>query len=184
VGFFEKTFEILKPILPKKFDENEWFTIFITILVISVFSFLHKRNKTLLNTEIIGILLFNLLYTTVGCYFLAMDPYDFYDTVDHDSGEIMDILLQNIVYPFTLLILMNYYAKNKPSNLLYIILGAGILYGLEWIGVEFFNLFTYKTWKSWYSLVFYFPVMILNIIFYNKFHRYIKNKIEGNSRKN
>jgi hypothetical protein len=74
--------------------------------------------------------------------------------------------------------------RNIPSNLLYIILGAGILYGLEWIGVEFFNLFTYKTWKSWYSLVFYFPVMIINIIFYNKFHRYIKNKIEGNSRKN
>jgi hypothetical protein len=182
VDFFEKTYAILKPILPEKFDENEWFTIFITILVISVFIFLHKRRKTLLTTEIIGILLFNLLYSTVGDYFLAMKPYDFYDTVDHDSGEIMDVLLQNIVYPVTLLILMNYYAKNKPNNLFYILVGTGILYGLEWIGVEFFNLFTYKSWKSWYSILFYFPVMILNISFYHTFHRYLKCKIEDNSR--
>lgn len=180
MDFFEKIYEILKPILPKNFDENEWFTIFVTILVLSVFTFLHKRNKTLLTTEIIAILLINLLYTTVGDYFLAMDPYDFYDTVDRDSGEIMDILLQNIVYPFTLLILMNYYAKNKPNYLLYIIFGTGLLFGLEWIGVEFFNLFTYKTWKPWYSLIFYFPVMTINIIFYNKFHGYIKKQIEGN----
>jgi hypothetical protein len=181
MDFFDKTHEILKPILPEKFDENEWFTIFTTILVFSLFFFLHKRNKTLFHTEIIGILLFNLLFTTVGDYFLAMEPYDFYDTVDRDSGEIMDVLLQNIVYPFTLLILMNYYAKNKPNSLFYIIVGSGILFGLEWIGVEFFNLYTYKTWKAWYSFIFYISVMILNIIFYHKLHRYIYHQIESNS---
>ncbi|TXC81586.1 hypothetical protein FS935_22045 [Metabacillus litoralis] len=180
MNFFERAYEILEPILPRKFDENEWFTIFITILVLSVFTYLHKRYNTLLTTEIIAILLFNLLYTTVGDYFLAMEPYDLYDTVDHDSGELMDILLQTIVYPFTLLILMNYYAEKSLNNLLYIMFGAGLLLGLEWVGTEFFNLFTYKKWKLWYSLIFYIPVMISNIFFYNKFHGYIKSQIRGN----
>ncbi|MEW9054002.1 MAG: CBO0543 family protein [Neobacillus sp.] len=179
--FFEKAHEILTPILPKKFDENEWFTIFATILVFWLFFFLHKRSRVLMKTEIIAILLFNLLYTTVGDYFLAMEPYDFYDTVDRNSAELMDVLLQNIVYPFTLLIFMNYYAKNKPNSLLFILVGSGILFGLEWVGMKFFNLYTFKTWKSWYSLVFYIPVMYLNVIYYQKFHRYIHQQIKLNS---
>ncbi|RBW68291.1 hypothetical protein DS031_17360 [Bacillus taeanensis] len=48
--------------------------------------------------------------------------------------------------------------------------------GLEWIAVKYFHLFTYKTWKSWYSLLFYIPVMLINIIFYNKFHKYVENQ--------
>ncbi|RSK28837.1 hypothetical protein EJF36_19230 [Bacillus sp. HMF5848] len=174
---FFKTYEIIQPILPKKFDENEWFTIVISLFVFFFFLYVHRKKKVLLLTEIIAIILFNLLYTTVGDYFLAMSPYDFYDTVDRDSGEIMDILLQNIAYPFSLLILMHFYAKYQPNNILYIAFGTILLYGLEWVSVEYFNLFTYKTWKSWYSLIFYCPVMILNILFYNLFHHYILIKI-------
>jgi hypothetical protein len=175
--FLHKAYEILKPILPKQFDENEWITITISLFVFFFFLYVHRRRRVLLLTEIIAILLFNLLYTTVGDYFLAMDPYDFYDTVDHDSGEIMDVLLQNIAYPFSLLILMHFYAIYKPNTVLYIAFGTLLLYGLDWVSVEFFNLFTYKTWKSWYSLLFYIPVMTLNILFFNKFHQYVWRKI-------
>lgn len=174
--FLHKMHEVFIPMLPKKFDENEWFTIGITLLVFFLYRFLHKKMKVLLLTEVIAILLFNSLYATVGDYFLAMKPYDFYDTVDRDSGEIMDILLQNIVYPFSLLILMHFYAKYRPNKILYILFGTLLLFALEWIGVTYFQLFTYKTWKSWYSLFFYLPVMILNIIFFLKFHKYIMQK--------
>lgn len=179
----QNMYEILKPILPVKFDQNEYFTIFITLLITSWYIYLHKRKPTLLNTEVMAILLFNLLYTTVGDYFLAMKPYDFYDTVDHNSGELMDILLQNIVYPGTLLILMHYYAQYRPNLWIYTLIGVSLLYVLEWIGVEYFHLFTYKSWKWWYSVLFYCPVMVLNIIYYEKLHKYVQRQISVNANK-
>jgi hypothetical protein len=176
----ESVYEILEPMLPKKFDENEVFTLLITIFVLMFFFYLQKKKTVLLKTEVIALLLFNMLYATVGDYFLAMDPYDFYDTVDHDSGEIMDVLLHNFVYPLQLLILMHFYAKFKPNIFLYILLGAGILFTLEWISVTFFHLYLFKKWKFIYSLIFYIFVLTFNVFFYNKFHSYIQNQIQIN----
>jgi hypothetical protein len=95
----------IKPMLPKNFDGNDWFAIAITIIVIVAIYYITVINRNLLWTEIIGISLLNLQMTTLGDYFLAMPPYDFYDTVDRNSGELMDIFLQNIVYPGTVLFL-------------------------------------------------------------------------------
>lgn len=179
-NFLQWIYSLLQPILPKKFDENEWFTIAITILVFTVCIYLLKKHPVFLRTEVIALLLLNLLYSTVGDYTLAMKPYDFYDTVDHDSGEIMDILLQNIVYPFTIIILVFFYVRWKPNKLLYTILGATILLGLEWVSVKYFHLFTLKSWKSWYSFFFYLPVLWINIWFYEKLHRYLLSQIRQN----
>ncbi|MCA1030756.1 hypothetical protein LCL95_06975 [Bacillus timonensis] len=182
-NFFERAYEIAEPMLPKHFDENEWFTIFISIGTLSISIYLLKTSTALLHTEVIGILLFNLLYTTVGDYFLAMPPYDFYDTVDRNSGELMDIFLQNVVYPFTLLNFIYAYKIKKINKFLFFTLAVTALTLLEWISVEFFHLYTFKTWTTWYSSLFYAGVVIANIIFYHTFHRYVqrlRSKVQKN----
>ncbi len=170
----------IKPMLPKHFDENDWFVIAITILVFVALYYIVVVNRELLWSEIIGISLLNLQMTTLGDYFLAMPPYDFYDTVDRNSGELMDIFLQNIVYPGTVLFMMNYYKKLKPNKLVFIFVSAGVLTGLEAIGVYFFHLFTYKTWELYYSIIFYFFVMISNVFFFEKLKTLINNRISRN----
>ncbi|MGD6830850.1 hypothetical protein ACQCT5_01715 [Sutcliffiella halmapala] len=167
----------IKPMLPKNFDENEWFTIAITIIILISIYYITKKNRELLWSEIIGISLFNLQLTTMGDYFLAMPPYDFYDTVDRNSGELMDIFLQNIVYPGTVLIIMHFYKKTSPNKIVFILVGVVILSGLEAIGVYIFHLFTYKSWKFFYSIIFYFFVMTLNVFFFEKLKTILNKRI-------
>jgi hypothetical protein len=170
----------IKPMLPKHFDGNEWFTIVITLIVIVAIYYITVKNRNLLWTEIIIISLFNLQMTTLGDYFFAMPPYDFYDTVDRNSGELMDIFLQNIVYPGTVLFFMHYYKKIKPNKFIFILVSVGLLSGLEAIGVYFFHLFTYKTWKFYYSIIFYLLVMTSNLYFYEKLNTFLINRISRN----
>lgn len=170
----------IKPMLPKKFDENDWFAIAITIIVIVAIYYITVINRNLLWTEIIGISLFNLQMTTLGDYFLAMPPYDFYDTVDRNSGELMDIFLQNIVYPGTVLFIMHFYKKLIPNKIVFILVSAVILSGLEAIGVYIFHLFTYKSWKFYFSVLFYIFVMISNLLYYEKLKWFLNNRISKN----
>ncbi|MEK3885093.1 CBO0543 family protein [Paenibacillus sp. PL2-23] len=172
-SLLEQWHELMKPMLPAPFDGNEYFTIASTLIVLAVFFYVHRRKPALLQTEIVAILLFNLLYATIGDYFLAMKPYDFYNTVDHDSGELMDLLLQNVVYPFTLLIMMHVYASLQPRRRLFIPICTAVLVLLEWIGEEYFQLYTYKSWKLWYSAVFYIFVLIVNVLFFIRFRHTI-----------
>lgn len=171
----------IKPILPTKFDENEWFAIAITILIIICVYYVTSVNRKLSWSDIICISLLNLQLTTVGDYFLAMPPYDFYDTVDHNSGEVTDIFLQNIVYPGTVLCLMHFYNPKKLHKFLFILICTFILSALEGIST-LFNLFTYKSWKFYYSILFYFTVMNINIIFVDQLTKYLtkrKNMSKG-----
>jgi hypothetical protein len=96
------------------------------------------------------------------------------------SRELMDIFLQNIVYPGTVLFMMNYYKKLKPNKLVFIFVSVGVLTGLEAIGVYFFHLFTYKTWELYFSIIFYFFVMISNVFFFEKLKTLINNRISRN----
>lgn len=168
--------EVLKPILPEKFDENEWFTIAIVMIVCACLYYITAKNRHLLWTEIICISLFNLQLTTVGDYFLAMPPYDFYDTVDRNSGEITDIFLQNIVYPGFFLFLMHLYKTWKPNKVWFIAGCAILLTGLEAISVHVFHLFTYKTWKLSYSAMFYLLIAIMNVLFFERLAAFIKKR--------
>lgn len=169
----------IKPILPQNFDGNEWFAIFITILVIVCVYYITVKSRNLLWSEIICISLLNLQMTTIGDYFLAMPPYDFYDTVDRNSGELIDILLQNIVYPGTILFMMSFYKKFATRKIIFILLSVLLLSTLEGISVFFFRLFTYKGWKFYYSILFYFLVMIINLIFHEKLNHFLRERVKG-----
>lgn len=168
----------IKPILPSKFDENELFSILITIIVLIFIYYITVKKRELSYLEMICIALLNLQMTTVGDYFLAMPPYDFYDTVDKNSGELTDLFLQNIVYPGVLLVFMHYYKKLIPSKLLFILMGTFFLTILESISVYFFNLFKYKTWTIYYSMLFYLIVMVLNVVFFEKVSTYLRSRRE------
>ncbi len=167
--------------LPKTFDENEWCVIAIAILVIICIYYITKKRRILLWSEIIGISLFNLQLTTLGDYFLAMPPYDFYDTVDRNSGELMDIFLQNIVYPGTVLFIMHFYKKRTTNKVVFIIISSLILSALESISIYFFRLFTFKSWEYYYSIIFYIFVMTSNVVFYEVFKSILSNRIARNS---
>jgi hypothetical protein len=171
--FYDK---VLNPILPTRFDENEWFAIVITILISCGVYYITVKNRKLLWSEIICIYLLNLQMTTIGDYFLAMPPYDFYDTVDKNSGELTDIILQNIVYPGTILWLMHDYKSKKRSKIKFIIITTVLLSVLEEISIRFFHLFVYKNWEFYYSAFFYLLVMIINVIYYEKLTVFLKKK--------
>ncbi|MEO2075914.1 MAG: hypothetical protein ABGX20_11135 [Bacillus sp. (in: firmicutes)] len=162
----------IKPILPKQFDDNEWFILAISLIVGMAVYYISVKRRKLTWSEIICISLLNLQITTLGDYFLAMPPYDFYDTIDNGSGELMDIFLQNLVYPGTLLFFMHVYKSKKPQKWFFIILCTAILGTLEWISVHF-HLFTYKTWSIYYSVLFYCFVMIVNVFYYEKLRKYL-----------
>lgn len=167
----------IKPMLPKKFDENDWFVIVVTIIVVAGIYYVTMKNRKLLWTELICVFVFNLQLTTIGDYFLAMPPYDFYDTVDRNSGELMDIFLQNIIYPGTVLFIMNFYNIFAKKKIIFILLSASILSSLEWIGVYLFHLYTYHSWKFYYSTFFYIFVITLNILFFNKLNNFLNSRL-------
>lgn len=169
---------ILNPILPKTFDKNEIYLIFISILVTFITLYLHNKNKSILTTEFIAIFLINLLFSIIGEAFMAEPPLDFYDTADRPHAELADLVLQIFVYPPTILIAIQFYAKYKPNQYLFVFTFALLLTFLEYVSVEIFNLFKYKKWNLFYSFLFYLLVMAINIIFYDKFNSIVKKNIE------
>jgi hypothetical protein len=75
---------------------------------------------------------------------------------------------------------MNFYKKKITNKLVFILVSVGILTGLEAIGVYIFHLFTYKTWKFYYSILFYLLVMISNVFFFEKLKTFLKNRLLKN----
>ncbi|WP_078380463.1 CBO0543 family protein [Sutcliffiella halmapala] len=166
---------VMDPILPKKFDENEVYTIIITILVLTVLVYFQKRQPELSKLELGSIYLFNLLLSTTLESLLADHPIDLYDTVDHAHAEIFDVILQTFAYPATIVIALYFYSRFKPNNSLYILLWGIILTILERFSL-LFNLFQYKEWTLFYSFIFYILIMVCNIIFFNKVRNYIRRR--------
>lgn len=108
-----------------------------------------------------------------GDSLFAEPPFDFYDTVDKAHGELFDIILQAGVYPTTIIIGLQLYALLKPNSVVFIIAFASLLTTLEWVSVEWFNLFQYKEWKLFHSFIFYTCIMIFNTVYFHKVHHYL-----------
>lgn len=174
---------LLKPILPEQFDKNEFYVLAITIIVGISFFVLHKRFQLLLKTEMICLYVFNLLFAQVGDRILAEPPLDFYNTLDRDYGELFDSILQVFVYPFPIMIAVQIFWKFKPNSLIYILLCAFILSMFEWISVRIFDVFQYNNWSTWYSFGFYCMAVLVNLIFYKKIHKIIKERRSTNFKK-
>jgi hypothetical protein len=171
-----KIVDLLEPMTPKTFDKNEVYIFFIILLVWILFSIIHKKEERLLLTEIVCLYVFNVLFATVGDRILAEPPLDFYDTLDYAHGEFFDIVLQLGVYPVPILIAVHFYRKYKPNIIIYTLLWACILAGLEWLSLHFFNLFQYKEWRTWYSFLFYNFATLVNLILSKWLKKIIENR--------
>ncbi|MDX8344933.1 hypothetical protein [Rossellomorea sp. YZS02] len=156
---------LLEPLLPKTFDQNEIFVLLIMVLCICIFVIVHHLDPQLLQTKIIALFVFNILFSTVGDRMLAEPPLDLYDTLDYGHGELFDSVLQILVYPIPVILYIHFYQKYNPNKIVSIVLYAFVLVLLEWTSEKFFNVFQYKEWKIVYSYGFYCFVLALNLLF-------------------
>ncbi|TMU85890.1 hypothetical protein FGG79_11900 [Bacillus sp. BHET2] len=160
-----KISKILEPLTPKTFDKNEIFVLVIVVLCVCILVLVHHLEPHLLQTEIIALFVFNILFGTIGDRLLAEPPFDFYNTLDYGHGEFFDSILQIVVYPIPIILFIHFYRKWKPNKIVYILLYALLLAGLEWISAKYFDVFQFNTWNISYSYVFYCFVLIANLIF-------------------
>jgi hypothetical protein len=82
-----KLTKILEPLTPKTFDKNELFVLAIVVVCVGVFILIRSLEPQLLQTEIIALVVFNLVFATTGDRMLAEPPLDFYDTLDMVMGN-------------------------------------------------------------------------------------------------
>jgi hypothetical protein len=169
--------KILEPLTPKTFDKNEIFVLFIVVLCVCILVLVHHLEPHLLQTEIIALFVFNLLFATIGDRILAEPPLDFYDTLDYGHGELFDSILQIVVYPIPIILFIHFYRKCKPNKIVYILLYAFFLVVLEWISKKYFDVFQFKTWKTSYSYLFYCFTLTVNLIFAEQIKKYLSRGI-------
>lgn len=148
--------------LPERFDANELFIIFSTVLTL-VLMFLLPRRLSAVTFHIIWI--FNIFLALLADITIGVKPNDFYYTIDHKTHELFDELLHFVTYPTLPYFVVNFYQHYKPRNvklLFYIIFWAGVAIALEWISVKF-HVFTYTGWNLSLSFLVYLVVFAANV---------------------
>ncbi|OOE12552.1 hypothetical protein [Fictibacillus arsenicus] len=148
--------------LPEKFDANEIFIIFSTIITLFL---VYKSPKHLSAVTLIIIWTFNVFLALLADITIGIKPYNFYSTIDHTKHELFDVLLHFITYPTLPYFVVNFYQHKKPNGiklLSYIIFWAGIAISIEWISLKF-HVFTYTGWKLYLSFFVYIVVFAANI---------------------
>lgn len=148
--------------LPEKFDANEIFIIFSTVLTFALM-FISPRRLSAVTITIIWT--FNVFLALLADITISVKPYDFYYTIDHSTHELFDVLLHFATYPTLPYFVVNFYQHNKPKglkHLSYIIFWAGVAVAIEWISLKF-HIFTYTGWKLYLSFLVYLVVFAANI---------------------
>ena len=161
--------------LPDKFDANELFIIFSTVLTWALMFILPRRLSAVTITIIWT---FNVFLALLADITLSVKPNDFYFTIDHKRHELFDVLLHFATYPTLSYFVVTFYQYNKPKGLKrlsFIIFWAGVAIVIEWISVKF-HVFTYTGWKLYLSFLVYLVVFAASIWlsnFIEKKHPYI-----------
>lgn len=148
--------------LPEKFDANEIFIIFSTVLSWGIMFNVPRRVSAVTFTIIWT---FNVFLALMADITVGVKPNDFYFTIDHNTHELFDVLLHFATYPTLPYFVVNLYQQIKPKDLklvFYIIFSAGVAIALEWISMKF-HVFTYTGWKLYLSFFTYLVVFAANI---------------------
>lgn len=148
--------------LPEKFDANEIFIIFSTLLTWAIM-FKIPRRLSAVTVNIIWT--FNVFLALLADITVGVKPNAFYFTIDHNTHELFDVLLHFVTYPTLPYFVVNFYQHNKPKGLkllFYIIFCSGVAIALEWISMKF-HVFTYTGWKLYLSFFTYLVLFAVNI---------------------
>ena len=152
--------------LPEKFDANELFIIFSTVVTWTLMFILPRRLSAVTITIIWT---FNVFLALLADITIGIKPYAFYFTIDHKTHELFDVLLHFATYPTLPYFVVSFYQLNKPKglkHLSYIIFWAGVAIAIEWISLKF-HVFTYTGWKLYLSFFVYLVVFAANILLSN-----------------
>ncbi|WP_243298431.1 hypothetical protein [Bacillus litorisediminis] len=151
-------------ILPKNFDQNEWFILISLIAVISIICFLPKRFP-----HSITILIFAYAVTVgrVTDRFLAAPWADFYDIMDTGKFDLFD-LFSYVLYAMFSYLFIYIFHRMKMKGLLilvYIVLWSLFSVGFEWISAQF-EVVKYKGWVPYLSFNYYLAIEALTLLFF------------------
>jgi VanZ family protein len=148
--------------LPEKFDENELFIIFSTIIPWALMFMLPRRLSAVTITIIWT---FNVFLALLADITLTVKPYELYFTIDHKTHELFDVLLHFVTYPTLPYFVVNFYQHYKPKGLkflAFVVFWGGVAIALEWTSVQF-HVFTYTGWKVYLSFLVYLIVFTATI---------------------
>ncbi|MFT4413303.1 hypothetical protein ACLM5H_05525 [Fredinandcohnia humi] len=164
---------------PKQFDQNEWFIIFSVVAIWIILLWVRPRFGT---TTIIMIWMFNVFLAETADFLIAAKPYDFYSLNDHPDYEWFDVVLYFLLYPPAAL--LGLHVQQKWGYSMFKIMGmtflwAGVSVGLEWIALNN-QVFTYKKWHLYYSLIVYILVFPLNVTVF----RFVRKQIDLSTQSN
>lgn len=150
---------------PIRFDLNEWFIIFATIITLVPTLLLPRRFSPAMT---LFILTYNLYISHTADYLLGFPPYDLYDVNDSPKYEIFDFVLYSITYPPVTYLFLYLYDRWKWSGfrLIIYIMGCSILTtGMEWLA-DLAHVYAYKGWRLSYSFLVYIGVYTVNILLF------------------
>jgi hypothetical protein len=156
-------------LLPKKFDQNEWFIIISFLLTYFMILKLPKRFPL---TITLLILFFGMAYVQVTDHVLAGISYNLYDINDYGKYEWFDWIGWFIYPPFGYFFVYFFdkWAIRGLQIFWYIFAWSLIAMMVEWISLKF-NMFKYYSWNFCFS----YPVYLLTLCIYLLFYLYINS---------
>lgn len=160
--------------MPKSFDENEIFVLFVAMGLFLFFIILPKRFP--LHLFILLFLINSYIGRTVDTS-LAIRPFNIYDSFDGNTHEILDEITYSIVYPIYGYLFYYFYDKYYMiPSWIHLIVWAASSTLFEWISTRF-NVFQYHNQHILYSFFVYLLVFMFHILFF----RWVTNQLKYSS---